>query len=73
VVTVYGAHWCGPCTMVKKFLDDNNIAYDYVDIDKNPEAMPEGYMSIPVIEVDGKYFVGYNKELLTSLANQDLQ
>ena len=72
-ITVYGAHWCGPCKMVKKFLDDKKIAYDYVDIDVNPEAMPDGYKSIPVLEVDGEYFVGYNREKLASLVNQDLQ
>ena len=71
-VTVYGATWCGPCQQVKKFLVDNDIDYDYVDIDDYPEAMPEGYSSIPVIEVAGHHYVGYNKEVLANLAHQDL-
>lgn len=72
-ITVYGAHWCGPCTMVKKYLNDHNIPYDYIDIDKAPEAMPEGYRSIPIIQVDNEFHVGYDKKVLSSLANQNLQ
>jgi mycoredoxin len=72
-VTVYGASWCGPCQQVKKYLNDRDISFDYVDIDEDPEAMPEGYTSIPVIEFDGYHYAGYNKEVLSRIANQDLQ
>lgn len=71
-ITVYGASWCGPCKQVKKWLDDKGIAYDYVDIDEHPDELPEGYRSIPVIEVDGSYYVGYNKEALNKIASENL-
>jgi glutaredoxin len=63
-VTVYGAHWCGPCHVVKKYLEDNNVPYDYVDIDVTPEQMPYGFTSIPVIKVGDEYIVGVDKPKL---------
>lgn len=71
-ITVYGAAWCGPCKQVKQFLTDKGIPFDYVDVDESPDELPEGYRSIPVIEVDGEYYVGYNKEALTKIANKNL-
>ena len=28
-----GASWCAPCKMVKQFLDNRGITYEYIDID----------------------------------------
>ena len=71
-ITVYGASWCGPCQAAKKYLNDRDIPYDYVDIDENPEAMPEGYQSIPLIVVGDEYISGFGPKLAAAIANQDL-
>ena len=34
-VTVYGASWCGPCQTVKKFLQQQRVAFEFVDIDQD--------------------------------------
>jgi len=54
-VIMYGAEWCGDCRRSKKFLDGNNVAYTYIDVEADPEASDKviaingGMRSIPVI------------------------
>ena len=47
---VYSTEWCGNCREVKKFLDDNGIEYEVVDLDKHPEeADAHNIDEMPVI------------------------
>jgi mycoredoxin len=54
-VKMYGAEWCGDCRRSKRFLDSNNVSYDYVDVEADPTASEKvieingGQRSIPVI------------------------
>jgi mycoredoxin len=34
-ITVFGTNWCGDCIRTRRFFDINNIAYKWVDIDKD--------------------------------------
>ncbi len=59
-ITVYGAPWCPDCKRAKKFLAEQRVPYDWVDIDQNPdglahvEELQQGGRSIPTIVFDGK-------------------
>lgn len=54
-ITMYGAEWCGDCRRSKKFLDANNVAYNYIDVEADESASEKvieingGQRSIPVI------------------------
>lgn len=54
-VVMFGAEWCGDCRRSKKFMDSNNVAYTYIDVEADPEASDKviaingGQRSIPVI------------------------
>ena len=54
-IKMYGAAWCGDCRRSKKFLDSNNVKYDYVDVEADKTASDKvieinnGMRSIPVI------------------------
>ena len=54
-ITMYGAEWCGDCRRSKKFLDANNVAYNYIDVEADTSASDKvieingGQRSIPVI------------------------
>jgi thioredoxin reductase (NADPH) len=37
-ITLYGAPWCPDCKRSKQFLSEQRIAFDWVDIDQNPEG-----------------------------------
>lgn len=48
MLEVYSAEWCGPCKQLKKVMDDNNIEYKVIDIDKEPDlARHAGVRGIP--------------------------
>jgi thioredoxin reductase (NADPH) len=38
VIKVFGTTWCGDCKRAKKFLGEHRIAYEWTDIDANPEG-----------------------------------
>ena len=46
-ITMYGAEWCGDCRRSKRFLDSNNISYNYIDVEADQSA------SDKVIEING--------------------
>jgi mycoredoxin len=54
-ILMYGAEWCGDCRRSKRFLDSNNVAYEYVDVEADVSASDKvieingGQRSIPVI------------------------
>jgi len=54
-ITMYGAEWCGDCRRSKKFLDSNNVEYNYIDVEADESASEKvieingGQRSIPVI------------------------
>ena len=37
-ITLYGATWCPDCRRSKKFLAEQRVAYNYVDLEEHPEA-----------------------------------
>ncbi|MFC8032235.1 mycoredoxin [Streptomyces griseoincarnatus] len=38
MVTIYSTTWCGYCDRLKKQLDRENIAYNEIDIETDPDA-----------------------------------
>jgi mycoredoxin len=54
-IVIYGAEWCGDCRRSKRFLDRNNVAYEYINIEEDAAATEKvieingGMKSIPVI------------------------
>lgn len=40
-ITVYGANWCPDCRRSKRFLGDQRIAFDWVDLEVHPEQTVE--------------------------------
>jgi len=37
-IIVYSTVWCPDCKRAKKFLDEHQIQYEEIDIDRNPKA-----------------------------------
>jgi mycoredoxin len=54
-VTMYGADWCGDCRRSKRFMEENQVEFHYIDVEKDLSAADKvieingGAKSIPVI------------------------
>jgi glutaredoxin-like protein len=54
-IVVYGTSWCGDSRRARRLMDENQIAYTWIDIDKDLEArkyvesINRGYRSVPTI------------------------
>ncbi len=77
-VFVYALSTCVWCKLTKQFLKDNDIQYEFVDVDladeKDKEKIHEtiqnmgGMLSYPTIIVDDKVVInGFRKDKLTEV------
>jgi mycoredoxin len=63
-VLVYSAAWCRDCREAKRFLEEHQIAYTEIDIERVPGAAEEvlrhvGKRAIPQFVIDGKWVQPY--------------
>jgi glutaredoxin len=71
-VFMYALSTCPWCRKAKQFFKENNIPFDFVDYDLQPEAEQEkimekmvklaGATSFPVVLIENQVVVGYNPE-----------
>jgi len=66
-VKVYSTPTCPYCTRVKDFPKDNNVKFENIDVSSDQEKAQEmidvsGQMGVPVIVIDGKVIVGFDKD-----------
>lgn len=71
-IIVYGRTNCMQCKMVKKNLEQNNVRFEYINIDENDNARDKlnslGFKTVPVTKrPDGTYFTGFNPNELRKL------
>jgi glutaredoxin-like YruB-family protein len=72
-ITIYSTPTCGYCKMAKEYLTSKNVAYTEIDVSTDrtqQEAMvaKSGQYGVPVIDVDGKIIVGFDKRKLDEYA-----
>jgi thioredoxin reductase (NADPH) len=54
-IKLYGTNWCSDCKRSKKFLGEQRVHYDFIDIEEDPEGqaivreLQKGGMTIPTI------------------------
>ena len=68
-ISVYGAPWCPDCRRAKKFLGEHRIAYDWIDIEEDDQALrfveetQDGGRTIPMITfADGEHLLEPSNE-----------
>jgi glutaredoxin 3 len=65
-VTIYTTSTCGFCRVAKQYFASNHIPFTEVNVERDMRKAEEmirksGQMGVPVIEVNGKVIVGFNK------------
>ena len=54
-IKMYGTTWCYDCRRAKAVLDNNNIPYDWIDIEQDlegrqyVESVNRGFRSVPTL------------------------
>jgi glutaredoxin-like YruB-family protein len=71
-VKIYTTPFCPFCKLAKEYLKEKGIEFEEIDVSKDEEAAKEmiqksGQMGVPVIEIDGKIVVGFDKEKIDQL------
>ena len=69
-VKIYSTSTCSYCIRLKEFLKSNNIEFEAINVgldqDKLQEMMDKsGQMGVPVIDIDGKIIVGFDKDSIS--------
>jgi len=65
-VTIYSTPTCVYCKMAKEFFKSNNVEYKDMNVAEDEKAREEmvkksQQMGVPVIDIEGEIFVGFNK------------
>ena len=65
-VTLYTTDRCPYCVQAKKLLDKRGVAYDEINLARDPDGRTElvaktGMMTFPQILIDGELIGGYNE------------
>jgi glutaredoxin-like YruB-family protein len=71
-IKVYSTSTCPYCHMAKDFLNKKGVKFEDIDVGESHEVAHEmikksGQMGVPVIEIDGKIIIGFDKEKIEEL------
>ena len=72
-IQLYGADWCPHCQRAKTFFKENNIPFDFINVDLDKEAtarveaINKGKRIIPTIIIDDKSYTNPDNGMLSSL------
>ncbi len=71
-VIVFSTSSCPWCTRTKQYLRQNHISFKDIDISKNKQAAMDmvrrtGQTGVPVVLIDNKAVVGFNKSVIDRL------
>ncbi|PIE34459.1 MAG: NrdH-redoxin [Ilumatobacter coccineus] len=71
-VLVFTTPTCSWCTKVKAYLREQHVPFREVDISRDPRAAKDlvrrtGQMGVPVVEINGRPIVGFDKPKINAL------
>lgn len=77
IVALFGADWCPDCRRAKSHLADNNINFQFIDVDQHQwatdkvEEINNGKRIIPTVLIDGKSHTNPDNGTLNDLLKID--
>ena len=71
-VKIYTTPFCPYCATLKEYLAQHNITYTDIDVSSNERERDEmikssGQIGVPVLNIDGKVIVGFDKEAIDTV------
>ena len=75
-ITVFGKKGCMQCKMTASIFTDNDIDFDYIDIEDVPEAREYinglGFQALPVVICGGVSWSGFQPERINDIVDAGL-
>ena len=73
-VIVYSTPTCPFCDMAKAYLKEHDVEYEDINVAEDKDAAQEmidksGQMGVPVLDIDGKIIVGFDKDEIKKALN----
>ena len=73
-IKIYSTPTCPYCVALKKFLKEKGTEFENVNVAEDAQAREEmihksGQMAVPVVDIDGKIIIGFDKEKISKLLN----
>ena len=72
-IKLFSKNNCMQCKMAKRFLTDNHISFEEINLDQEPSAInwlkEQGFQSVPVITSDAQTIIGFRPDQLRQLAS----
>ena len=73
-IEIYSSNTCTYCQAAKEFFKEQGLEYIEYNISEDIAAkktlMKKGFMSVPLIVIDGENVVGFDKEKIEKLINK---
>ncbi|MDP3731150.1 MAG: glutaredoxin domain-containing protein [bacterium] len=71
-IEIYTTPSCAYCHMAKEYFKSKDLAYQEYDVMRDAQKRQEmitetGQMGVPVIKIDGKIVIGFNKGKINEL------
>ena len=68
-ITIYKTKTCSYCHLAEEFLKEKKIKFKSIDVGEDTKAAQamikkSGQMSVPVIDIDGKIIIGFDRSAL---------
>ncbi|MFA5038164.1 MAG: glutaredoxin domain-containing protein [Candidatus Omnitrophota bacterium] len=65
-IKVYSTPTCPYCLRLKKYLSDEGVSFDNIDVASDEPGLREmvnvsGQMGVPVVVIDGEVIVGFDQ------------
>lgn len=75
MITVYSTTFCPYCKMAKEYLTKKGVEFKDVNVQEDDEAAAEmirksGQMGVPVLDVNGKIIVGFDRGAIDEALGQ---
>ena len=74
MIKIYTTPTCYYCKLAKEYFQSKSLKYEEIALVGNPEAQQlvmtkAGMVAAPIIEVNGKFIVGFNREEIEKALN----
>lgn len=65
-IKIYSTKTCTYCKAAKEYFAENNLSFEEFDVGtdvtkRNEMIEKTGQLGVPVIDIDGKFFVGFDQ------------